>query len=137
MDIKYKIKLHTYWHCGSGLAAGADVDLLVIKDKDGLPYIPGKTIKGLLREAVDLLYPEEKQSDCYKAVFGKIEEKGNKGVRSDSFFKDAILSENERKYIVSANLARNLYQTISSTAITDEGVADDKTLRKIQVCIGK
>lgn len=42
MDIKYSIQFHTDWHCGSGLAAGADVDALVVKDKDGLPFVPGK-----------------------------------------------------------------------------------------------
>ncbi len=59
MDIRYKIQFHTFWHCGSGLASGADADLLVIKDKDGIPYVPGKTVKGLLREAFDLLYLEK------------------------------------------------------------------------------
>ena len=53
MKIKYKIEFHTDWHCGSGLAAGADVDALVVKDKNGMPFIPGKTIKGLVREAVE------------------------------------------------------------------------------------
>ena len=49
--IKYEIEFFSNWHCGSGLAAGADVDALVIKDQEGLPYIPGRTLKGLLREA--------------------------------------------------------------------------------------
>ena len=53
MNIRYKIEFHTDWHCGSGLAAGADVDALVVKDQSGLPFVPGKTIKGLLREAVE------------------------------------------------------------------------------------
>ena len=53
MNIKYKIKFYSDWHCGSGLSSGADLDLLVIKDKDGLPFVPGKTIKGLLLEAVE------------------------------------------------------------------------------------
>ena len=52
-DIKYKITFLTDWHCGSGLAAGADVDALVVKDKERLPYVPGKTMKGLVREAVE------------------------------------------------------------------------------------
>lgn len=134
MNIRYKIKFHTYWHCGSGLASGADADLLVIKDNDGLPYVPGKTIKGLLREVVDLLYPEKIDTNEYKAVFGIKEEKG-KGMRSDSFFKDVTLSEKEHDYISSKRQSQLLYQTLSSTAITDEGVADDNTLRKIQVCI--
>lgn len=47
--INYSIQIYTYWHCGSGLAAGADVDLLPVKNKKGLPYVPGKTIKGLVR----------------------------------------------------------------------------------------
>ena len=42
-DIKYKITFLTDWHCGSGLAAGADVDALVVKDKERLPYVPGKS----------------------------------------------------------------------------------------------
>lgn len=134
MDIHYKITFHTYWHCGSGLASGADADLLVIKDKDCLPYVPGKTIKGLVREAVDLLAPEEMKPDDYKTVFGISGDKEN-GSRSSSFFGDATLSVKEHGYIASQKHAQYLYQTISSTAITDEGVADDNTLRKIQVSI--
>ena len=53
--INYSIQIYTYWHCGSGLAAGADVDLLPVKNKKGLPYVPGKTIKGLVREAADTI----------------------------------------------------------------------------------
>ena len=135
MNITYKITFHTYWHCGSGLASGADADLLVIKDKDGLPYVPGKTIKGLVREAVDLLYPGIKDTDDYKSVFGISGEEKEKSIRSESFFKNATLSDNERNFIVLKKNMRHLYQTISSTAITDEGVADDKTLRRIEVCI--
>lgn len=141
MDIKYKIKFHTYWHCGSGLAAGADADLLVIKDKDGLPYVPGKTIKGLIREAVDILYSEKKENDDYKAVFDNyttvfgISGDEENSSRSESFFKDAILSEAERKHIVFNELSRHLYHTISGTAIEDDGTAKDNSLRKIQVCV--
>ena len=42
MDIKYKIEFFSNWHCGSGLAAGADVDALVVKDAEGLPYLLGR-----------------------------------------------------------------------------------------------
>ena len=135
MNICYKITFHSYWHCGSGLASGADADLLVIKDKDGLPYVPGKTIKGLVREAVDLIYPDKKDTEEYKSVFGISGEKKEKSFRSASFFKDATLSEIERSHIIFKGTSRHLYQTLSSTAITDDGIADNKTLRKIQVCI--
>ena len=127
MDIKYKITFHTYWHCGSGLAAGADADLLVIKDREGLPFVPGKTIKGLVREAIDLLYPN---AIGYEKVFGKEGE-----TRSDAFFTNATLPEEEHRYIAYKEYSQFLYQNISSTAITDEGIADATTLRKIQVCV--
>ena len=41
----YKVTFLTWWHCGSGQAAGPDVDELTIKDVDGLPFIPGRTMK--------------------------------------------------------------------------------------------
>lgn len=75
MDIKYTIEFFSYWHCGSGLSAGADVDLLTIKDEHYLPYVPGKTLKGLIREAAENLSsfnPEEyASSDELCIVFGK------------------------------------------------------------------
>lgn len=57
MDITYSIEFNTYWHIGSGLSGGVEVDSLVLKDNDtdALPYIPGKTLKGLLREAAEVL----------------------------------------------------------------------------------
>ena len=58
-------------------------------------------------------------------MFGISGEEKEKSARSNSFFKDATLSEKERKFIVYKENARYLYQTISSTAITEEGVADD------------
>ncbi len=47
-DLTIKIEFFSPWHCGSGPSAGADADSLVIKDINGLPFIPGKTIKGLI-----------------------------------------------------------------------------------------
>ena len=46
----YKVTFLDYWHLSSGLTSGSKLDSTVVKDKDGLPFIPGKTIKGLLRE---------------------------------------------------------------------------------------
>lgn len=60
-NIKYTIEFYSQWHCGSGLSAGADVDALVVKDKDYMPYVPGKTIKGLVREAVETFYNSPRQ----------------------------------------------------------------------------
>ena len=78
MDITYKITFYDYWHCGSGLSAGADVDLLVIKDKNKLPFVPGKTMKGLVREALnDILHFQGKKLDLLNLLFGKENAKKN------------------------------------------------------------
>lgn len=50
-----KIDILDYWHAGSGLSAGTRVDALTVKDAAGLPYLPGRTLKGLLRDACDQL----------------------------------------------------------------------------------
>ena len=47
-----EIQLLSYWHAGSGFGRGADVDALVLKEGNSLPYLPGRTVKGLLREAM-------------------------------------------------------------------------------------
>ena len=49
-----EFKLSSYWHIGSGTGADAVVDAVVARDGDGLPVIPGRTIKGLLRDAMQM-----------------------------------------------------------------------------------
>lgn len=128
--IEYSIKFHSDWHCGSGLAAGADVDALVIKDKDGLPYVPGKTIKGLLREAVDVISPGKGNY-----WFGTEESGFGVGIKSSLFFSNAVMLDEEREPIVKNKVSEYMYRTISSTAIDDNGIAKDNSLRKIQVTV--
>ena len=126
----YKIEFFSNWHCGSGLAAGADVDALVIKDRDGLPFVPGRTIKGLLRDAAQKLgYAEESISK----VFGKSVERDNQ--TGCAFFSNAELPKHEAEEIVRGHLAPHLYQTFASTAIDDNGIAKDNSLRRIETVV--
>lgn len=133
----YKIEFFSNWHCGSGLAAGADVDALVVKDKDGLPYVPGRTIKGLLRDAaIELGYAE----DGIIKVFGKeTKQNGNNGEQycqaGYAFFSNAELSKHEAAEIVKGQLSPYLYQTFASTAIDDNGIAKDGSLRRIETVV--
>lgn len=135
MDIKYKIEFFSNWHCGSGLAAGADVDALVVKDSYGLPYVPGKTLKGLLREAAEEL---NGKSNLVNKIFGmsgdeKLSEADNQRV-GEAFFGNATLQDGPT--IAASNLTPYLYQTFSSTAIDENsGIAKDNTLRKIETVV--
>lgn len=123
--IEYEITFHSDWHCGSGLAAGTDVDALVIKDKDGLPFVPGKTIKGLLREAAEVIGGKEMND-----IFGKESEQ-----MSALFFSNAVMREEERKAIITSKIDKYMYRSISSTAIDDAGIAKDNSLRRVQVTV--
>lgn len=48
-----KIDLRGYWHAGGGRGGGAVVDAVVHRDSNGLPVVPGRHIKGLLRDALE------------------------------------------------------------------------------------
>ncbi len=133
-DIKYTIEFFSDWHCGSGLAAGADVDALVVKDKDKLPYVPGKTVKGLVREAVEniLAFREDNKDKVIKSAFGFFDDKDN-SEKGEMFFTNAELGRNEADAIVANKLQQYLSRTIASTAIKENGIAKDHSLRKMEV----
>lgn len=129
--IRYTIEFFSNWHCGSGLAAGADVDALVIKDKNGVPYVPGRTIKGLLREAVSVLCEKK---DITNTIFGVSGDEDDHQTGC-SFFANATLPSSEYLYIVEQGLTSHLYQTFASTRIDENGIAKDNTLRKIETVV--
>lgn len=137
MDIHYEIKFHSDWHCGSGLAAGADVDALVIRDDDNLPFIPGKTVKGLMREAAEYISSLDSQYEKLDLaeMFGKFDPETDQMIKGRAFFSNAELPESERNAIIANNLQRFMYRRISSTAIGSAGVADEGSLRRIEVVV--
>lgn len=47
------IKMLSDWHIGTGSGRSGDVDSLVIRDPDGLPYIPAKSLTGIWRDACE------------------------------------------------------------------------------------
>jgi len=43
------------WHVGTGTGRPGSVDRLVVRDDDGLPYVPAKTLRGIWRDACERL----------------------------------------------------------------------------------
>lgn len=123
--ISYQIEFYSYWHCGSGLAAGADVDALAIKDDAGIPFIPGKTIKGLVREAAEEIGISDAQATC---LFGN-----PRTHAAETFFTDAILAGHDE--IVAGKLGKHLFVSVASTMIDEDGIAFSGSLRKTEVVI--
>jgi CRISPR-associated protein Csx10 len=54
-NFKIAIAMKSDWHIGSGIGRRGDIDRLVKRDRDGLPYLPAKTITGIWRDACELL----------------------------------------------------------------------------------
>jgi len=141
IELTYQIQLFSQWHCGSGLSAGADVDAMVIRDEHGLPYIPGKTIKGLLRDAGETLCElGHAKPEMVNAVFGR--RSGSNGSAPDCseagscFFANAELSK-----FFAGQLAKNpelvdlLFRSHSATAIDACGQAVEHSLRRTETVI--
>ncbi len=47
-----EIEMLDYWHCGGGRSSGDYLDVLAERDSLGLPFVPGRLLKGLLRDAL-------------------------------------------------------------------------------------
>lgn len=142
MELTYKITFLSDWHCGSGLSGGAEADATVIKDDRNLPYIAGKTIKGLLKEALEEIH-EVKLDAKDRAYINELlgyeikEEKTQQVIETKSgiaFFSNATLSKDERDDITPA-LSDFLYRNIASTQIKANGTAKENSLRVMEVCI--
>jgi len=150
-DLIYKIKFLSDWHCGSGLTAGSDVDLLVIKDKNRLPFVPGKTLKGLFKEAANVMkdFSEDKGKadwDLFiKSHFGiqtkndddkkDKNEDSNQSSKGKCYFSNAVLSGELQNNIIENKLEDTLLRKISATKIDDKGIAVEHSLRAFEVVI--
>jgi len=140
------IRFLDYWHCGTGKGAGAHLDAVVDLDRYGLPFVPGKHIRGLLRDAVERLESWGQlaqfaqcptQESLAVALFGSaggmqtLREPGRLEIRNATLppaFAEWLCGEPGR----SAPLFRELH----SAAIDPEsGVARSRFLRGIQVTV--
>lgn len=141
--LQYKIDFFSSWHCGSGLSAGADVDALVVRDRDGLPYVPGKTVKGLVREAVeDFLAFRKEDTRIVADLFGNAEDRNNlpqdeegKMKQGILFFSNAELLPEQKQIILDEQLKPFLFDSVAATRIAEDGIAMPHSLRRIQVVL--
>lgn len=138
--ITYTIQFLSDWHCSSGLSGGAETDANIIKDSNNMPYVPGKTIKGLLRDLnIEIFKNSERfaKFEETKMLLGKEVDKedGTESISGNLFFSNAILCKEEYDDVVINQLQPYLYRNISSTRIDELGVASDKSLRVTEVCM--
>lgn len=148
MQFKLRLDLHSYWHAGTGQSQGAYADALVLKDSDGIAYLSGKSLKGVIRdgfmdalEAGWLNIPPD-VDDYIEQVFGaansQVTNSQVSGLAQGAIkVSNARLAPADHAHIVAhPELKDSLYQTLHSTAIdADTGTATDMSLRSIEVAI--
>ncbi|AXY00923.1 hypothetical protein D1115_06470 [Vibrio alfacsensis] len=138
MTIKLTLQfdIQSHWHIGSGNEGGAYADALALKDEQGLPYIPGRSVKGLLREAMTLACENQWfEDDKLTHLFG--EEGNNAFTQGKISVSNASFSAAEKVYFGQQKGAKkHLYQVVHSTAIEHTtGVAKNTSLRSLEVVI--
>jgi CRISPR/Cas system CSM-associated protein Csm3 (group 7 of RAMP superfamily) len=148
-NIEYTLTFLSDWHAGSGLSIGAKADASVIKDAQGMPFLPGKTIKGLLKDAlIDIMdvQPTLVNKSAILKLFGGVSGKDelvpsgdsrsstNETVEGKLFFSNAIL-ELDLQSADLKPLKDYLFRTQASTAINENGTAAKGSLRVIETTI--
>lgn len=140
-----RIEFRDFWHCGIGLGRSQMLDAVCVRDALGLPYVPGRTVKGLLRHALTVVATHQKvEPGLVDKLFG-IAGFVHGVARSDTQAGQLRISNAKlpdefvawfKLQADNANLARPLFRTLRMTAIDGiTGAAKDKSLRAIEVTV--
>jgi len=134
--MKYRITFYSYWRVGTGLG-GDSKDGIVLKDDNKLPVIPGKTLKGLIRDA----YTECNLPDETK-LFGHVLGDLNTGLKKSDleegilYFGTASLPANEQNFLKrNLSLVNGLYRSLTSVRLDNDKQSEDTALNTKEVCI--
>ena len=133
VELELTVTFYDYWHCGAGESAGSKADALILKDEHNLPYIPGKTLKGHIREMAETLdNHEDFVNRCFgRSTFGEsVSPTATKEREGKCYFGNAVLEEH-----IAPELIPYLYTTITSTAIESNGIAKTGSLREIEAVV--
>lgn len=159
-----RLDLHSWWIAGSGDGDGAQADKVVTTIGGGLPYLPGRTLKGLLRDSCRAWVQCQIGSPAYGTLNSRIEElfgtdipNRNAGSANQNALEEMRLSSQAAKLSVTNALpapvadhgrmiqwsmtdegrayCRHMIQHVASTRINELGVAEDQTLRTVEVVV--
>ncbi|SMG45180.1 RAMP superfamily CRISPR-associated protein [Dethiosulfovibrio salsuginis] len=138
-SILIEIQILSFWHAGSGIGRGSDLDAMVYRDVTGLPCLPGRTVKGILREGFQVCEDAGMLSSGKTAeLFGSPATKERDSAPGSLRFNDAQLPEPDRSYLASSEgalLRQSLYSSFASTSLDENGLAKDYTLRTIELAV--
>lgn len=140
-----KVAIVSYWHPGTGRSGGAVTDAMAYRGGDGLPRLPGRHLKGLLREALERAedWSWSGFEGLASRLFGDRTEADDRGTQFPwpgcLRVGDATLSAEVAAWLGHADQAAtrsSLFRTVHATAIDHfTGTAAEKSLRGIEVVV--
>jgi hypothetical protein len=126
-SLRYKIDFFSYWQIGSGKGGGAKNDSVVLKDENNFPFIPGRTLKGLIKDA-------SKEAGFFDNIKHLFEEDNPISKLENVHFRNATLDDGI-KLLINEQIKEGLYETKASTALDNDKQALHYSLRKNEVVI--
>jgi len=135
-------EIRSWWHAGAGRGTGALLDALVVRDSRGCPILPGRTVKGLVRDAVLKLedwghLPDQTTTRLFGSDTLMTEIHPGDTEPGLLAFGDAALPRQVTDWLASDPAARDgLFGELHATAIDPEsGRAKRASLRGIEVAV--
>lgn len=147
------LRLHfsQYWHAGSGRGSGYHLDAVCERDANGLPTLPGRQLKGVLRHAVRRAeawgwlnklapLPDGPLQNHETLIFGSQSQTEHRSATQPGMLRveSAHLPEPESRWLAAPEqhaIRAELYAELFSTAINDQGSAQRYSLRGTEVCL--
>lgn len=139
--MKITIKLLSDLCTCSGETYNSMVDMDVVYDEYGIPYIPAKRIKGCIREAaLEMMQMEIISTETYERLFGKEGNQKSAFSLSNAYITDydtavnALRACKDKGLASQQNVLSQYTSTRTQTAVDLEtGVADENSLRTLRV----
>ncbi|GAA5530184.1 RAMP superfamily CRISPR-associated protein [Herpetosiphon gulosus] len=138
--LKIELKSDATFGRGDGIAGLVDVE--VEQDSFGLPYLRGRTLKGLWREECENLIAVHPNGEALQRACNTLFGIGGSTTKATGLLQvgDACLPDPVRVAVQQAQLKphevlTSLTGVRRQTKIDDEGIADDYTLRAMRVIL--
>ena len=148
-----KIEIHSEWRSGTGRGKGLYVDAETLRDNLGLPMLPGRQIKGLVRHALESgaewagqwdlnlvhtlcgVNSHQEQSSRFDTQAGKLSFTSARMGQEWLDYFTALQSQNEQAKADAQKLVDALFKVRRQTAMDKNGLVVDHSLRSIEVCV--
>lgn len=131
------ICLDSEWLIAGGESTLGTADMAPMRDVEGLPTIPGRTLRGLLREAVTLL-DECEHTNHADRMFGTRKEKNDTALAGDGTLRigNALVVSEIAALCTDVESRADLFASIRRTALdTKTRSAKTGSLREMEVAI--